>query len=483
MSNLPLGPISIVILLAVALGLAMAMMYGQAGPIIGAIIGVSLLIGAFLSTPLSLYMLVFSMLLGPEFVAGGLGGKTATEGRGVTLRFDDFLLAIIGFVWLVKSAIHKQEAPVKWTPLNGPMMFYVVVCLLTTLIGVLAGRVKPLTGFFFNLKYFEYFFVYFMIINAVDSEEQVRGLIKASLITCFLVSLFGIAQIPAGERASAPFEGAEGEPNTLGGYLAFLMAIVIGLLITRGAVKKRGFLVTVLICGILGIFATLSRSSMLAMGVIIMIVVAFTSYRKPLLFALVLALMATSPLWAPKSVKERVLFTFEQESQKGQLKVGGLKVDTSTSERLHSWENSMKFFQKSPVWGAGITGSPYFMDAMYPRLIVETGLLGIVAFLLILYHLFRMAYICYNRSPDPSVQGLSLGFMLGLFGLLIHGIGSNTFIIVRIMEPFWLYAAFVAKAYLALPASTADQEAAAPAPSFQAALMPGQGIPRTGRNR
>src|SRR5581483_9943317 len=121
------------------------------------------------------------------------------------------------------------------------------------------------------------------------------------------------------------------------------------------------------------------------------------------------------------------------ETQKGQLRVGALKVDTSTSERLHSWENSMKFFQKSPVWGAGITGSPYFMDAMYPRLIVETGLLGVVAFLLILFHLFRMAYICYNRSPDPSVQGLALGFMLGLFGLLIHGIGSNTFIIVRIM--------------------------------------------------
>lgn len=483
MSNLPIGPISVVLLVVVAIGLAWGVMSGQAGPITGAVVGVALLVGAFLSTPVSLYMLVFSMLLGPEFVAGGLGGKTATEGRGVTLRFDDFLLAIIGFVWLVKSAIHKQEAPVKWTPLNGPMMFYVVVCLLTTLIGVLAGRVKPLTGFFFNLKYFEYFFVYFMIINAVDSEEQVRGLIKASLITCLLVSLFGIAQIPAGERASAPFEGAEGEPNTLGGYLAFLMAIVIGLLITRGAVKKRGFLITVLVCGVLGIFATLSRSSMLAMGVIIMIVVAFTSYRKPLLFTLVLALMATSPLWAPKAVKERVLFTFEQESQKGQLRVGGLKVDTSTSERLHSWENSMKFFQKSPVWGAGITGSPYFMDAMYPRLIVETGLLGIVAFLLILFHLFRMAYVCYNRSPDPSVQGLSLGFMLGLFGLLIHGIGSNTFIIVRIMEPFWLYAAFVAKAYLALPASTADQEATAPAPSFQPVMMPGQGISRAGRNR
>lgn len=461
MSSLALGPLDLIIILLVAVGLAFAVLYGQAGPIIGVLIGVAVLLAAFLSTPLSLYFLVFSMLLGPEVVAGGMGGTNATEGRGVTLRFDDFLLAIIGFVWLVKAAIHKEEAPVKHTPLNAPMMFYVAVCLLTTLIGVVAGRVKPMTGFFFNLKYFEYFFVYFMVVNAVNTEKQIRGLIKASLITCFLVSLFAISQMLSGERASAPFEGTEGEPNTLGGYLVFLISIVIGLMITRGAITTRRWpFIVLLVVAILSVFATLSRSSMLALSVVVLLVVGFTSYRKPLLFTLVLAIVATSPLWAPKSVKERVMFTFEQQSQVGQVKVGGLKVDTSTSERLHSWENSAKFFQKSPVWGAGVTGSPYFMDAMYPRMIVETGLLGIVAFILLVYSLFRMAFICYNRSPDPAVQGLALGFILGLLGLLIHGIGSNTFIIVRIMEPFWLYAAFLAKAYMVLPSAEVQEREA-----------------------
>jgi len=465
MGILSLGPVGLIALILVALGLSLGVMFGIKGPLVALVAGVGLLIAAFLSTPFSLYLLVYSMLLGPEFVVGGLGGSSATEGRGLTLRFDDLLLAVIGFVWLAKSAIHKQEAPVKRTPLNGPMMLYVAVCLMTTLIGVLAGRVKPLTGFFFNLKYFEYFFVYFMVINAIETENQVRGLIKASLLTCFLVALFGIAQIPSGQRASAPFEGEQGEPNTLGGYLVFLASIIIGLLITRGAIKGRRWqIVLVLVASLIAIFATLSRSSMLALAVVVLLVVGFTSYRKPLLFAFVLALAVTSPIWAPQSVKERVLFTFKQESQVGQLRVGGLKVDTSTSERLHSWENSYKFFQKSPVWGAGITGSPYFMDAMYPRLITETGLLGVTAFLFIVYRLFHMAAACYNRSPDPAMRGLAIGFGLGLIGLLIHGIGSNTFIIVRIMEPFWLYAAFIAKAYLVLPASAAQTQEAVGGP-------------------
>jgi hypothetical protein len=40
-------------------------------------------------------------------------------------------------------------------------------------------------------------------------------------------------------------------------------------------------------------------------------------------------------------------------------------------------------------------------------------------------------------------RGVALGFMAGTIGLLAHAIGSNTFIIVRIMEPFWFFAGIV----------------------------------------
>ena len=36
-----------------------------------------------------------------------------------------------------------------------------------------------------------------------------------------------------------------------------------------------------------------------------------------------------------------------------------------------------------------------------------------------------------------------MGFFAGVIGLLFHAIGANTFIIVRIMEPFWFMAAMV----------------------------------------
>jgi hypothetical protein len=46
------------------------------------------------------------------------------------------------------------------------------------------------------------------------------------------------------------------------------------------------------------------------------------------------------------------------------------------------------------------------------------------------------------------MRGLSVGLIAGLVGLLVHAIGANTFIIVRIMEPFW----FLAGIIVALPA-------------------------------
>src|SRR5437660_3361259 len=261
------------------------------------VVGILFLVVAFVSTKLSLYLLVFSMLLSPEFLVGELIGGGGASGRGLTLRFDDFLLVVIGFVWIAKMAILKGGTPFLRTLLTGPIMCAIVAAGLATLIGVLSGRVKPMSGFFFWLKYYEYVFLYFMVVSAVTTKEEARGLVIASLVICFLVSLFAIAQIPSGERASAPFEGETGEPNTLGGYLVFMLAIVVGLVLTSGAVANRLPLLFLVATGSIGLMATLSRASFLAAGVLILSVMGFIARRKPVLMTMVVIGVLSAPLW------------------------------------------------------------------------------------------------------------------------------------------------------------------------------------------
>jgi hypothetical protein len=189
---------------------------GLAFAIFSAIFSIS-----FINIELGLYILIFSMLLSPEIAVGKTYG--ASLGRGVTLRLEDFLLVIIAFSWFAKNAVNKELGLFLKTPLNRAILFYALACILATGFGIIAGRVHPRTGFFFVLKYIEYFIVFFMMVNHVKNTEQIKRFVFFLLLTCFITALIGILQIPGGGRVSAPFEGQSGEPNTFGGYLLFMV--------------------------------------------------------------------------------------------------------------------------------------------------------------------------------------------------------------------------------------------------------------------
>jgi hypothetical protein len=48
-----------------------------------------------------------------------------------------------------------------------------------------------------------------------------------------------------------------------------------------------------------------------------------------------------------------------------------------------------------------------------------------------------VAWDVHRRVAGTRFEGLTLGYLAGLVAMITHGIGANTFIIVRIMEPFW----------------------------------------------
>lgn len=448
-----------ILLLITALPFALFLSVTSPSTSLRVVAGAFPLLVAFLSPQTGLYLLVFSMLLGPEFLVGGVGSGT-TLGRGVTLRFDDFLLMLVGIGWLARAATSEREKVFVRTPLNRTIMLYVAACIFATLLGILFGRVKPMGGLFFLLKYYEYFFLYFMTVNLIKDETQVRHLVIASLVTCFLVSLYAISQIPGGERVSAPFEGQDGEPNTLGGYLVFMMAIIGGLLATPGAVPVKWPFFALLVVAGIALQATLSRTSFLAAGVVAIGFLLILRRRSPVLVSLFLMALLAIPVLAPRAVVDRVMYTFTQPKEEGQIKVGRVNVDTSTSERLRSWQQSIEVWKRSPLWGMGVTGGP-FMDAMYPRVLTEVGLLGLCAFFALIGAIFRTSTGAFGVFRDPYLTGLTLGFLLGFIGLLIHAVGSNTFIIVRIMEPFWLYAGIIVKCLLLQSDADRDKAAAA----------------------
>jgi O-antigen ligase len=381
-----------------------------------------------------LYVLIFSMLLSPEIIAGDIGGK-ATLGRGITLRLEDVLLLFIGLSWFARTAVDKTTGLFRKTPLNQPIAAYILACFLATLWGKITGDVQGKAGFFFVLKYFEYMIVFFMVVNYVESADQAKRLLFCLFLTCFIVSVYGLIQIPGGGRVSAPFEGEVGEPNTFGGYLVLMGAVAVALIDHLKDIRVRVGLAVLMVFLLVSLLYTQSRASYLAVIPTCLVLSIFSRRRFYLIAGLIVAL-ALSPLITPRVARERMAETFTQPEQTGQVQFGKLRLDTSASARLYSWEQGLSDWQKRPILGYGVAGHK-FMDAQYPRILVETGIVGFLAFAWLIYALFRVGFNIWKDQQEDLLRGLSVGLIAGLVGLLVHAIGANTFIIVRIMEPFW----------------------------------------------
>jgi len=417
-------------------------------PTTALMIGLSALVilVAMTNIEVALYILIFSMLLGPQVVTSAATG-TRLASRGLTLRLDDLLLVIIGLLWLARIAIYSDLGVFTKTPLNRQIAWYTFACVLSTGVAIVLGRVEVLAGSLFTLKYIEYFLIFFMAANNLKTPTQVRNYTVAFLLVCLMVSLIGIVQIPLEGRASAPFEGTgEGprsgntEPNSFGGYLVLMLALNLGLLVTQESKRAKLLLSLLAVIILVTLALTFSRSSYLAVVPLYFSLLFFSKRRTALLIGgLLFATVFT--FTAPKAVWDRIESTYN--APEGEVVAGRLRLDTSTTARLYSWEYALtEGFPQHPILGWGITGFG-FMDAQYPRTLVETGAFGLSMFLWLMISVFRLARRHYQQAKDPLMKGVSLGFLLGHITLLTHAIGANSFIIVRIMEPYWFLAAIV----------------------------------------
>jgi len=432
--------LSIVLVLA-ALAVSAGVTSASLTYAVGALTALVLFALVFVRTDFGIYVVIFSMLLSPEFTTGG----GLAEQRTISLRTEDFILVVIGFSWFAKTAVNKELGLVAKTPLNRPIAAYIVATTLATLVGYLTGTVKTAAGFFYVLKYIEYFFVYFMVVNNLRDRSHAWRMVVAAFLTAGVVSLVRLFQIPSGERVSAPFEGEVGEPNTFGGYLLLMMAIVAGVALETTHLRARIGGLGLLGLLLLPFLFTLSRASYLGAGAAALALVGLSTRRRFMVGLLLLTLVCAPLLLLalPGTVIDRVLYTFRPEYGNETFRLGRLAFDPSTSARLFSFQRALESWLERPLLGYGVTGFRFFMDAQYARALVETGVIGLATLLGLLWAVIRGGLTAARTLTDPQERGLALGFVAGTIGLAVHAIGSNTFIIVRIMEPFWLFAGIV----------------------------------------
>ncbi|MFN3550209.1 MAG: O-antigen ligase family protein [Endomicrobiia bacterium] len=412
---------------------------------LGLILATLILFISFFSPQVGLVFLIFSMLLSPEIKLADV------PGREVVVRIDDLLIAAVFLGWFAKSIFTKKLEIVVTGPLL-PIFLYTIVCIISTYLGVISGRIVLTKAFFYLLKYLEYFTIYFLTTQIVKTKKQLEIYLLLFIITSIIVNIHGYTLIGKVERLYAPFDkpsavigGGEvgsGEANTYGGYLLIVISLLISLFCYSDNVNLSSMYIFLTIFSLIPFAYTKSRSSYLGFVFMTITLIVLTEKKKILILTSLLLLFVLSPIIFPQAtqtVVERIKETFaEKTTSQEEATVLGFKIrELSALARIQSWKKMFnEFIPKRPVLGFGVTGVG-LVDTQIPLIVGETGLLGLTIFLWLVISVFDSTYKVFKTSNDLLYKSISLCVFSSLVGLLFQSTAANTFIIIRIMEPFW----------------------------------------------
>lgn len=400
-------------------------------------VGIIFLLGffllSFINIRIGFALVIFAFLLSPEI------NLPFTKFRDFTIRTEDTLLIVLVLAWLGRLAMGLQRHFIINTPLNIPILLIVVWNIICSWRAISAGMVDARFCILTNLKYIEYYLIFFLVVNNLNNLKEVKFLFSLLLVVALIVGIYAIFQIPKTEiftenRLTAPFEG-QPEPTTLGAYLAIFFVIALSNFIYAkpSFIKKLSTLLIILLP--FPIMFTFSRSTYLAVIVSILFL-SIISKRKWLIF-LIITFIILSPFILPKPVIDRVLYNFSDPRYFGFL-------DPSAAERILVYDKAWDYIKNYTIFGGGVTVGGGILDNHYSRVIIETGLIGFVLFIWLMFRLIKTGILLFKKTQEGWIKGLAIGFVIIVFGLLVHCLGSISFYIVRIAEPFWALAALVA---------------------------------------
>ena len=105
------------------------------------------------------------------------------------------------------------------------------------------------------------------------------------------------------------------------------------------------------------------------------------------------------------------------------------------------WPRALRAFYKNPLLGTGYSSITLATDNDYLRALGETGILGLLAFLLIIFGIINK--FLSVLPLDKNFSGLNLAFMAGLLGslpgLLVNAVFIDIFEASKFALIFWFF--------------------------------------------
>lgn len=348
----------------------------------------------------------------------------------------------------VQADRHRREPLLVSAPGRAYALF-LLVCLLSVPVSVDApASVKEWARLASGLA------IYLMVADVVQDERGARRFVAAILASslvpvamAWLQWLTGAGYFFLGfvgtEYAYRP-QGTFVHPGAFGSYLVIVLALGVGLYFSAPRCWQGILLAWAAVAaGCLAL--TLARAQWLG-AMVAMLVVGLLKRRKLAFLAVVLAviLLAAVPL-----LRER------------------LTASESVTWRLTLWQAARKLAWPPTPVGRGLATSPWHINQLLPKVespphndylkvLIETGVVGLVAYGLWLVTLLRHAWRAYRRAEARPIAWRALSLLAVVLAGMVMSLADNYLGYTSVQWYLWAVVALVPAAgcwCLSLPPS------------------------------
>ncbi len=335
-------------------------------------------------------------------------------GEDIFLRLDQFVVAGL----LLRGLLHPAERLAS-PPANTAFLLFLTTIALSVTVGLVQGTLAaPVSALLYMAQWLEFYGLY---VAAWNFAPRIQSLAPyAWALPLVALAGYGLAEYawPCSEDPDVRYRTFErllfpGQANHAAGLFALAVATGLGLALNP---RFRALGIALAILSTLAIVPTGSRSGAVAWaaGIAAFMLIHVPAFRWWLLPLGVLGLAAVpGRFWAAHSAP-----------------------GTSMHDRLVAWKSALSTLDLYPLLGlgAGARHRSYY-DNHYLMTLAESGLVGMILLLILLFSLAR----ALGHASTRTAGWPAAGALAGLAALVVHGLATATFIVTMTAGPLFWY--------------------------------------------
>ena len=395
--------------------------------------------------------------------------KLEMGGVGFFLPTEPLLFGLLLIISL-KQLFRKSNIEVKRHPFIISLSLYFIWVLITTITSEI-----PLVSFKFLLsKLWLIVPVFYFGLLLFKEIQNIKKYVWLYLISLSLVILFTLIRHAslgfseeAGHWVMSPFFK---DHTSYGAIIALMLPVLVAFFqLSTKETTTRFLLMLLIIIFLLGLYYSYTRAAWgtVVGGIGVWAIIKYKVKLKYLISILVIGIMYIGINFVDVSYN-----LSKNESEHATEDIGeriesmsNISTDASNLERINRWTSAVNMFKERPVFGFGpgtysFEYAPYqdpnkisiistnFGDmgnahSEYLGPLAETGLVGFLSILLIVFVIFYKSITLYYKIEDRELKTITLSLIVGLSTYFAHGILNNYLDTDKASIPVWGFCAII----------------------------------------